>query len=78
MFIKAKSKALLTDLRHGRIMPLQFTHGLNRLITVRKHEPTTVTQLDSELYLVQTNDHELIAKLLGAGVEVSAKDRDCN
>lgn len=78
MFIKQKSHALLSKLRNGSITPRQFVHGLNRLITVRKPEPTTVTKLDAGLYLVQTNDHELVAKLLGADVEVSAQSRDSN
>lgn len=78
MFIKRDSRKLLNDLLIGRINTWQFLYGLNRLLTVEPCEPTIVSQLDSGLYLVQTDDHKVIAKLLCSDVEINAKERGAN
>ncbi|WP_042224137.1 hypothetical protein [Oceanobacillus manasiensis] len=73
-----QAQALLNRHYNGELSTNQFLHQLNRLITVRKDEPTVVTEVSDSLYLLQTTDAHIIPALLNSDGEIIAKSYDVN
>ena len=76
--IKNQARLLLELHLEGSLSTNEFLHMLNRLITTRKEEPTTITEIEDDRWLVCTTSARLIANILSSDAVVDAREKDSN
>jgi hypothetical protein len=78
MNIKRQAKRLIEEHRKGQLSTNQFIHRLNRIVTVRREEPTVIAEIGSELWLIESTDARMIPNILDSDAEIKARSKDIN
>jgi hypothetical protein len=78
MDIKFEAKRILEMHRNGQLSKNQFLHQLNRLITVRREEPTVIAEIESGRWLIESTDARMIPTILDSDSEINARAKDVN
>ncbi|MFC7062753.1 hypothetical protein [Halobacillus seohaensis] len=78
MKIESQAKQFLDEHYDGRLSTLEFLHRLNRLVTVRKEEPTVTYEIDDGKWIIQTMSPKVIPNVLNSDAEINAREYDDN
>jgi hypothetical protein len=78
MDIKSEAKRILEVHQKGQLSTNQFLHQLNRLVTVRREEPTVIAEIGSGLWLIESTEARMIPNIIDSDSEIKARSKDTN